>query len=127
MFNFQRISFFQRSIFLQISAHRFRSRCYHQLMINIIIETKPVSLDNLSPVIRQILFKDPLCAVRCYEILSTNGDEDDVAHPSIVAFPLAENQFQIDLGTEDKSMPIHESARYFDCGVSLQCVDRTEL
>ncbi|CAF1440725.1 unnamed protein product, partial [Rotaria sordida] len=63
----------------------------------------------------------------CYEILSTNGDENDLAHPSIVAFPSAENQFQIDLGTEDKSIPIHESARYFDCDASLQCVDRTEL
>jgi len=49
-------------------------------------------------------------------ILSTNGDEDDLPHQPVVAFPSAENQFQIDLGTEDKSIRAHENARYFGCG-----------
>jgi len=52
-------------------------------------------------------------------ILSTNGDEDDLLHLPIVAFPSAENQFQIDLGTEDKSIRVHESARCLGCGASL--------
>jgi len=50
-------------VFNQLVVHL--NRCYHQLMINI-IETKPFSLDNLPPVVRQrqILSKDPLYAVR---------------------------------------------------------------
>jgi hypothetical protein len=56
-------------------------------------------------------------------ILSTNGDEDDLPHLPIVAFPSAENQFQIDLGTEDKSIRVHESARCFGClwSITLMC------
>jgi hypothetical protein len=163
MLNFRRVSFFQRSISTGINARRFRSarRSTQSSLLDtkhIITETKPVSLDNLSPVVRQILSKDPSYAVRFggqlsenkkylvrqhsrttgraenlfsqipkdNMILSTTEDEDDLPHPPIVAFPSAENQFQIDLGTEDKTIPVHESARCFGCGASLQCVDKTK-
>ncbi|CAF5094222.1 unnamed protein product, partial [Rotaria sp. Silwood1] len=69
MFNFRRISLFHRSISIKINACRFRSaRRSSKSLINdqkhIVTETKPVSLDNLSPVVRQILSKDPSYAVR---------------------------------------------------------------
>jgi len=163
MLNFRRISFLQRSLSLGINARRFRSarRSSQSSSIDekhIITETKPVSLDNLSPVVRQILSKDPSYAVRFGGqlsenkkylvrqhsrttgraenlfsqipkddiILSTNEDEDDLPHPPIVAFPSEENQFQMDLGTEDKTIPAHETARCFGCGASLQCADKTK-
>jgi hypothetical protein len=163
MLNFRRISLLQRSISFGINARRFRStrRSSQSSLIDdkhIITETKPVSLDNLSPVVRQILSKDPSYAVRFGGqlsenkkylvrqhsrttgraenlfsqipkddiILSTNEDEDDLPHPPIVAFPSEENQFKIDLGTEDKTIPIHETARCFGCGALLQCADRTK-
>ena len=163
MLNFQRISFFQRSISIGINARRFRSvRRSSQPSLSdenhIITETKPVSLDNLSPVVRQILSKDPSYAVRFGGqlsenkkylvrqhsrttgraealfseipkddiISSANEDEHDLPHPPIVAFPSIENHFQIDLGTEDKTIPKHETARCFGCGASLQCADKTK-
>ncbi|CAF1568872.1 unnamed protein product [Rotaria sp. Silwood1] len=125
---------------------------------HIITKTKPVSLDNLSPVVRQILSKDPSYAVRFVVnylkinnilfnniqeqlvelkissrqipkddfILETNEDENDLPHPPIVAFPSIENHFHMDLETEDPSIPIHETARCFGCGASLQCADKTK-
>ena len=162
MLNFRRIASFQRSISLQINARRFRSnrRSTPSLLLDdkhIITETKPVSLDNLSPVVRQILSKDPSYAVRFGGqlsenkkylvrqhsrttgraenlfsqipkddiISSINEDEEDLPHPPI-AFPSVENQFEIDLGTEDKTIPTHETARCFGCGASLQCADKTK-
>jgi hypothetical protein len=44
-------------------------------------------------------------------ILSTN--EGGLRHPPIVACLSIENQFQMDLGTEDKTIPPHETARCF--------------
>jgi hypothetical protein len=163
MFCFRKISFVQRSISIGINARRCRSarRISHPSKIDekhIITETKPVSLDNLSPVIRQLLSKDPSYAVRFGGQLSedkkylvrqhsrttgraenlfsqipkddivssVNNDEDDLPHPPIVAFPSAENQFQIDLGTEDKTISTHETARCFGCGASLQCAEKTK-
>jgi hypothetical protein len=118
---FQRILFFERSISIEINA-----RHYSQSSLidekHIINETKPVSLDNLSPVARQILSKDPSYPVRFdgqlsenkkYQYSRTTGraenlflqiskdhiilsskkeDQDDLPHPPIVAFPLIENQ-----------------------------------
>jgi hypothetical protein len=163
MLSFRRLSFFQRSISIGINARRFRSvHRTSQLSSSgekhILTETKPVSLDDLSPVVRQILSKDPSYAVRFGGqlsndkkylvqqhsrstgraenlfsqipkddlILSTNDDEADLPHPPIVAFPSAENQFQMDLGTEDATIPPRETARCFGCGASLQCADRTK-
>jgi hypothetical protein len=163
MLNFRRISFFNRLTSLQINAHRFRSarRSSQPSFIDekhIITETKPVSLDSLSPVVRQILSKDPSYAVRFGGQLSddkkhlvrqhsrttgraenlfsqipkddlisvTNEDEADLPHPPIVAFPSAENQFQMDLGTEDATIPTHETSRCFGCGASFQCADKTK-
>ncbi|UJR29207.1 hypothetical protein I4U23_010421 [Adineta vaga] len=163
MFNFRRISIFQRSISSGYYARRFRSaRRTSQASIfddkHIITETKPVSLDHLSPVVRQLLSKDPSYAVRFGGqlsddkkhlvrqhsrttgraedlfsqvtkddiILSENEDEKDLPRPPIVAFPSVENRFEIDLGTEDKTVSIHETARCFGCGASLQCSDRTK-
>ncbi|CAF0924176.1 unnamed protein product [Rotaria sordida] len=163
MLNFRRISLFHRSISIKINACRFRSnrRSSKSLLTNekhIITETKPVSLDNLSPVVRQILSKDPSYAVRFGGqlsenkkylvrqhsrttgraenllsqipkddiILSINEDEDDLPHPPIVAFPSVENHFQMNLGTEDTTIPIHETAHCFGCGASLQCADKTK-
>ncbi len=163
MLNLRKLSLLQRSISFGINAHRFRStRRSSQSLFNdekhIITETKPVSLDNLSPVVRQILSKDPSYAVRFGGqlsenkkylvrqhsrttgraenlfsqipkddiISSINENEDDLPHPPIVAFPSVENQFQIDLGTEDKTIPTHETARCFGCGASLQCADKTK-
>ncbi|CAF1012282.1 unnamed protein product [Rotaria sordida] len=142
MLNFRRISLFHRSISIKINACRFRSnrRSSKSLLTNekhIITETKPVSLDNLSPVVRQILSKDPSYAVRFGGQLSENKkylvrqhsrttDEDDLPHPPIVAFPSVENHFQMNLGTEDTTIPIHETAHCFGCGASLQCADKTK-
>jgi len=163
MLNFRRISFFQRSISFGINARRFRSarRSFQSSLIDekhIITETRPVSLDNLSPLVRQILSKDPSYAVpfggqlsenkkylvRQHSrttgraenlfsqipkddiILSINEDENDLPHPPIVAFPSEENQFEIDLGTEDRTIPTHQTARCFGCGASLQCADKTK-
>lgn len=77
MLNFRRISFLQRSISFGINARRFRSarRSSQSSSIDekhIITETKPVSLDNLSPVARQLLSKDPSYAVRFGGQLSEN-------------------------------------------------------
>ncbi|CAF1478235.1 unnamed protein product, partial [Didymodactylos carnosus] len=58
-------------------------------------------------------------------MLQINEDKDDLPHPSIVAFPSVKNQFQMDLGTEDQTIPSHETARCFDCGTALQCADKT--
>ncbi len=146
MLSFRRLSFFQRSISIGINARRFRS--VHRTSQpssndekHIITETKPVSLDNLSPVVSQILSKDPSYAVRFGGQLSENlfsqipkddiisvmnEDEADLPHPPIVAFPSVENQFQMDLGTEDSTIPTHETARCFGCGASLQCADKTK-
>jgi hypothetical protein len=163
MFNLRRILLLQCSISFGINPHRFRSsRRSSRLLFNdekhIITETKPVSLDNLSPVVRQILSKDPSYAVRfgrqLFEnkkylvrqhsqttgraenlfsqipkddiILAMNDDEADLPHPPIVAFPTSENQFQMNLGTEDAHIPTHETARCFGCGASLQCADKTK-
>ena len=163
MLSFRRISFLQRSISIGINTSRFRSarRSPQSSLIDekhIITETRPVSLDNLSPVVRQILSKDPSYAVRFGGQLSenkkylvqqhsrttgraenlfsqipkddlisqTNEDEADLPRPPIVAFPSAENQFQIDLGSEDATVPIHETARCFGCGAPMQCVDKTK-
>ncbi|CAF0711988.1 unnamed protein product [Adineta steineri] len=163
MLSFRKISFFQRSITVGFTARRFRSaRRSVQSLINdekhIITETKPISLENLSPVVRQLLSKDPSYAVRFGGqlsedkkhlvrqqsrttgraenlfshiskddiIISTNEDEKDLPHPPIVAFPSVENRFQIDLGTEDKTIPSHKTARCFGCGASLQCSDKTK-
>ncbi|CAF1108126.1 unnamed protein product [Adineta ricciae] len=164
MFNFRRISFVQRSISSGFNARRCRSarRTAVQSSVSdgkhIITETKPVSLDHLSPVVRQILSKDPSYAVRFggqlsdnqkYLVrqhsrttgraeslfsqidkddlmLSINEDEKDLPHPPVVAFPSVENQFEMDLGTEDKTVPSHETARCFGCGAQLQCSDRTK-
>jgi len=154
MLNFRRISFLQRSLSLGINARRFRSarRSSQSSSIDekhIITETKPVSLDNLSPVVRQILSKDPSYAVRFGGQLSENKkylvrqhsrttgraenlfsqipkddmilstNEDDLPHPPIVAFPSEENQFQMDLGTEDKAIPTQNKTKtcfnYFNC------------
>lgn len=163
MLTFRKISFFQRSISVGINARRFRSarRSTQSSLIDekhIITETKPVSLDNLSPVVRQLLSKDPSYAVRFGGqlsenkkylvrqhsrttgraenlfsqipkediISSTTEDEDDLPHPPIVAFPSSENHFEINLGTEDKTIPIHGTARCFGCGAPLQCADKTK-
>lgn len=165
MFNIRRVLTFQQSISIQINLYRFRSirRSVPLTSIDekhVVTEKKPVCLDNLSPVVRQYLSKDPSYAVRFGGELSENkkylvrqhtrttgraeylfsqipkkdlilsrqgeDDENDVPHPPIVAFPSSENQFQIDLGTEDKSIPVHESARCFGCGASLQCADKTK-
>ncbi|CAF2608890.1 unnamed protein product [Rotaria sp. Silwood2] len=145
MLNFRRISLHQHSISFGINAHRFRSaRRSSQSLSNdekhIINETKPVSLDNLSSVVRQILSKDPSYAVRFGGraenlfsqipkddlILSTKEDENDLPHPLIVAFTSVENQFQMDLGTEDKTIPSYETARCFGCRTPLQCSDKTK-
>ena len=157
------VSFFHRLISLQINACRFRSARRSSPASftddkHIITETKPVSLDNLSPVVRQISSKDPSYAVRFGGQLSddkkylvrqhsrtsgraenlfsqipkddfisvTNEDEADLPHPPIVAFPSAKNQFQMDLGTEDATIPTHETARCFGCGATLQCADKTK-
>ncbi|CAF4221080.1 unnamed protein product [Rotaria sordida] len=107
----------------------------------IINETKPVSLDNLSPIVRQILSKDPSYVVRFVAsraenlfsqiskddlILSINEDENDLPRLPIVSFPSVENQFEMDLVAEDEIIPMHETARYFGCGASLQCADKTK-
>ncbi|CAF1341128.1 unnamed protein product [Rotaria sordida] len=94
----------------------------------IINETKPVSLDNLSPVVRQILSKYPSYVVRFVDdlILSINEDENDLPRLPIVTFPSVENQFEMDLGAEDQIIPMHETARYFGCGASVQCADKTK-
>ncbi|CAF1518358.1 unnamed protein product [Rotaria sordida] len=72
----------------------------------IINETKPVSLDNLSPIVRQILSKDPSYVVRFVAsraenlfsqiskddlILSINEDENDLPRLPIVSFPSTVN------------------------------------
>ena len=163
MLNFQRILLFQRSVFIRGNARHFRSRrrVSQSSLIDekhIITETKPISLENLSSVVRQILSKDPSYAVRFGGqlsdnkkylvqqhsrttgraenlfsqipkdniVLSTNDDENDLPHPPIVAFPSAENRFEIDLGTEDRTVSVHEIARCFGCGALLQCADRTK-
>ncbi|CAF4057929.1 unnamed protein product, partial [Rotaria sp. Silwood1] len=56
-------------------------------------------------------------------ISSINEDEDDLPHPPIVTFPSIEDYIEIDLGTEDKTISPHETARCFACGASLQCAD----
>ncbi|CAF5000655.1 unnamed protein product [Rotaria sp. Silwood1] len=141
MLTIRKISFVQRSISIGINARRFRSTRHY-----------------LSPVVRQILSKDPSYAVRFVVnylkinnilfnniqeqlvelkissrqipkddfILETNEDENDLPHPPIVAFPSIENHFHMDLETEDPSIPIHETARCFGCGASLQCADKTK-
>ncbi|CAM4767546.1 unnamed protein product [Rotaria magnacalcarata] len=163
MINVRRISLFHRLISVRVNANRFRSarRSSQSLLIDekhIVTETKPASLENLSPVVRQILSKDPSYALRFggqlsenkkylvqnhsrttgraetlfsqipkdHIIFSANEEENDVSHSPIVAFPSEENQFEMDLGTEDKAIPIHETARCFGCGASLQCADRTK-
>ncbi len=163
MLNFRRILFCQRAISVQINTYRFRSarRSSPSSLLDekhIITETKPISLDHLSPVLRQILSKDPSYAVRFGGqlsenkkhlvrqhsrttgraenllsqipkddlISSINDDQDDLPHPPIVAFPSEENQFQMNLGTEDNTIPPHQTARCFGCGASLQCADRTK-
>lgn len=165
MLGFRRISLFQRSISPSLGVLRFRSnrrslpRSTSSMdEKHIITETKPIALDNLSPVVRQILSKDPSYATRFGGRLSddkkhlvqqysrttgraehlfsqipkemltsgTHDDEDDVPHPPIVAFPSTDNQFQINLGTEDPSVPIQENARCFGCGATLQCADKTK-
>ena len=163
MLNFRRLLSVQRSISIGINARRLRStRRLSPVSIiddkHIITETIPVSLEHLSPVVRQLLSKDPSYAVRFGGqlsenkthlvrqhsrttgrvenlfsqiskddmISSRNDDEDDLPHPPIVAFPSVENRFQIDLGTEDKTIPIHEKARCFGCGAPLQCADKTK-
>ncbi len=145
MLNFRRISFLQRSISFGINARRFRSarRSSQSSSIDekhIITETKPVSLDNLSPVVRQTLSKDPSYAVRFGGQLSENKKylvrqhsrttgraenlfsqipKDDLPHPPIVDFPSEENKFQMDLGTEDKAIPTQNKTKtcfnYFNC------------
>ncbi len=55
-----------------------------------------------------------------------NEDEADLPHLPIVAFPSVKNQFQMDLGSEDATIPINETARCFGCGASLQCADKTK-
>lgn len=165
MLNFRRISSVPGSIFPGLKTFRFRST-RHSAPVpassmnekHIITETRPIALDNLSPVVRQILSKDPSYAVRFGGQLSddkkhlvrqhsrttgraenlfskipkatltstSNEDEDDLPHPPIVAFPSADNQFQIDLGTEDPSIVTHENARCFGCGATLQCADKTK-
>lgn len=165
MLNLRRALLVYRPSTIKIISHRFRStrtrRCFQSSLDDekhIITETKAVSLDNLSPVVRQILTKNPSYAVRFggqlsanrkylvrqYSrttgraenlfaqipkddiILSKNEDEDDVARPPIVAFPSAENHYQFDLGTEDRTIPVHETAHCFGCGASLQCADKTK-
>ena len=165
MLSFRRISLLHRSISPGLNALRFRSgrrslpRSTSSMdEKHIITETKPIPLDNLSPVVRQILSKDPSYAIRFGGRLSddkkhlvqqhsrttgraenlfsqipketltsgTHEDENDLPHPPIVAFPSADNQFQIDLGTEDPSVPIQENARCFGCGATLQCVDKAK-
>jgi hypothetical protein len=71
MLNFRQISFFHRLISLQINAHRFSSarRSSHSQPSftdekHIITETKSISLDNLSPVVRQTISKDQSYALR---------------------------------------------------------------
>jgi hypothetical protein len=85
---------------------------------HIITETKPASLDNLLPVVRQILSKDPTYTARFGGHLSENKKylvrqhartieraetlfpqilKDDLPHSPIVAFPSVEKQFHIGL------------------------------
>ncbi|CAF4967462.1 unnamed protein product, partial [Rotaria sp. Silwood1] len=139
MLDFPTISLVQRSISIGINARRYIQSSLSDEK-HTIGETKPVSLDNLSPVVRQILSKDASYAVRFGGqaenifsqipkddiILSTNDDEDDLPHPPIVAFPSIENHFEIGLGTEDKTILPHERARCFGCGVLLQCADKNK-
>ncbi|CAF1484887.1 unnamed protein product [Rotaria sordida] len=108
MLNFQRILLLQHSISFGINAHRFRSaRRSSQSLSNdekhIINETKPVSLDNLSSVVRQILSKDSSYAVRFGDDLILSTTED-----------------------EDKTIPSYETARCFGCRAPLQCADKTK-
>ncbi|CAF4124261.1 unnamed protein product [Rotaria sp. Silwood2] len=107
MLNIRKISFVQRSISIGINARRSSQTSVFDKK-HIITKTKPVPLDNLSPVVQ------------------TNKDENDLPHPPIVAFPSIENHFHMDLGTEDPSILIHETARCFGCGASLQCADKTK-
>jgi len=77
MLNFRRISFVQRSISFGLNARRFLSshRSSQPSFIDekyIITETKPVPFDNLSPVVRQILSKDPSYAIGFGGQLSEN-------------------------------------------------------
>jgi hypothetical protein len=127
---------------------------------HVITETRPVDLDRLSPVVRQLLRNDPSYALRFGAQLSTDrkylvrqrtrttgraehlftdiykddlvtsnkfdDNDDDLPHPPIVAFPSAENQFQIDLGTEDPTVVRRPLAQCFGCGATLQCANRKE-
>lgn len=120
------------------------------------IERRAAPLNELSPVVRQILAKDPSYAVRFGGQLSddkqslvrdhsistgraeqlfsqipkddliSSADEpnDDFPHPPVVEFPTAENQFQVNLGTEDRTVPPRDNVQCFGCGAKLQCADR---
>ena len=164
MFHLRRISFLQRSLPRTLISCRSRSTRHTSKSVSIDekhirTESQRVSLDSLSPVLRQILSKDPSYALRFGGQLSenkhhlvrqqsrttgraeqlfsqipkdeiippTNEDNDDLPHPPIVAFPSEENRFQIDLGTEDKTVVgSHGKATCFGCGASLQCADRNQ-
>ncbi|CAF2700391.1 unnamed protein product [Rotaria sp. Silwood2] len=71
MLNIRKISFVQRSISIGINARRSSQTSVFDKK-HIITKTKPVPLDNLSPVVRQILSKDPSYAVRFGGQLSQN-------------------------------------------------------
>jgi hypothetical protein len=45
-----------------------------------------------------------------------NEDEADLPNPPIVPFSSIENQFQMNLITEDAIIAHHETVRCFDCG-----------
>jgi hypothetical protein len=63
MLNLGGISLSQRSISFAINPHRSSQSLFNDEK-HIITKTKPVPLDNLLPVARQILSKDPSYAVR---------------------------------------------------------------
>ena len=58
--------------------------------------------------------------------LPIKENENNLLHLTIITLPSAENQFEIDLGTEDKTVPSHETARCFGHGARLQCSNRTK-
>ena len=156
MFHFRRLRILSRWPMLSV---RFRSN--QSSIINekhVKIERRAAPLNDLSPVVRQLLAKDPAYAVRFGGQLSadkktlvrehsistgraehlfsqipkddliSSAEEtnEDFPHPPVVEFPTAENQFQMNLGTEDRTVPWRDNLQCFGCGAPLQCADRAK-